>query len=100
MPETFDGFEWDEGNRTKCQKHGVSLSEIESVFSSALAVLPDPLHSAAEVRFKAIGKTEAGRFVLIVFTRRDARIRPISARYMHKPEIDYYEKTVARPRDR
>ena len=26
----FDGFDWDDGNRGKCQMHGVSIKEIES----------------------------------------------------------------------
>ena len=94
------GFDWDTGNREKCQKHGVSLDAIESVFDRSLAILPDPAHSVAEERFKAIGKTEDGRFVLIVFMLRQranqAFIRPISARYMHRKEIAYYEKEVAK----
>ena len=28
----FDGFDWDDGNRDKCQKHGVSIGEIERLF--------------------------------------------------------------------
>lgn len=30
-----DGFDWDAGNRDKCQKHGVSIPEIEHVISHA-----------------------------------------------------------------
>jgi uncharacterized DUF497 family protein len=37
----LDGFNWDSGNRTKCQKHGVSIAEIESVFSRPVVILPD-----------------------------------------------------------
>ena len=40
-----DGFEWNEGNRFKCQKHGVPLAEIEALFRGELMVLPDPAHS-------------------------------------------------------
>jgi uncharacterized DUF497 family protein len=62
-------------------------------------VFPDPEHSALEERFKAIGATDAGRNMLVVFTlrRRDEAtyIRPISARYMHRKEVECYEKTVA-----
>jgi hypothetical protein len=29
----FDGFDWDDGNLEKCSKHGVSLDEIEDLFS-------------------------------------------------------------------
>ena len=27
------GFDWDEGNRAKCQKHGVPMIEIEDLFA-------------------------------------------------------------------
>jgi uncharacterized DUF497 family protein len=33
-------------------------------------VYPAPLNSQSEERFKAIGKSDAGRYVLIVFTLR------------------------------
>lgn len=90
------GFEWDEGNTAKCQKHGVSLAEIESLFTRPVMVLPDHDHSIAEQRLRAVGRTGAGRYVFVVFTIReqDARkyIRPISARYMHQKEVNSYEK--------
>jgi uncharacterized protein len=93
------GFDWDEGNRSKCQKHGVSTAAVESLFYRPIAVLPDPLHSKSEERFKAIGKTARGRGIFLVFTLRTRRgktlIRPISARYMHRKEMDYYEKETA-----
>ena len=92
------GFAWDRGNRDKCQKHGVSLTVIENLFHGPLAVFPDFLHSAAEERFKAIGRTDDGRGVLIVFTLRrrgeDTFIRPISARYMHRKEFEHYEEAA------
>jgi hypothetical protein len=103
-PASVAGFEWDEANRDKCQIHGVSIREIESVFETPVAVLPDPAHSEAEQRFKAIGVTTGGRHVFVVFTLRsrgvDSLIRPISARFMHRKEIEYYEKTAARPENR
>ncbi len=93
------GFDWDEGNRSKCQKHGVSTAAVESLFQRPIAVLPDPLHSKSEERFKAIGKTAKGRGIFLVFTLRTRRgktlIRPISARYMHRKEMDHYEKETA-----
>jgi uncharacterized DUF497 family protein len=89
------GCDWDKGNLEKCQKHGVSLGVIEGLFRGPLAVFPDPLHSELEERFKAIGRTEDGRGVLIVFTlrRHDAEtlIRPVSALYMHRKEVEHYE---------
>jgi len=94
------GFEWDNGNWEKCQQHGVLLTEIESLFHGPLAVFPDPAHSSAEERFKAIGRTDDGRGVLIVFTLRKqddgTLIRPVSARYMHRKEVEHYEKATAK----
>ena len=91
-----NGFDWDRGNRAKCGKHGLSLAAIESLFARPLAILPDAAHSQRENRFRAIGRTEKGRAVFIVFTLRrkgdELLIRPISARYMHKKEIDAFEK--------
>jgi uncharacterized protein len=93
------GFDWDNGNRSKCQAHGVSQAAIESMFRGSIAVLPDPMHSRAEERFKAIGKSDDGRWIFIVFTMRlrggKRLVRPISARYMHKKEVDHYEKETA-----
>ena len=88
----FEGFEWDAGNMAKCQKHGLSIAEIESVFSARVLIVNDPGNSEVEQRFRAIGKTARGRHAFIVFTWRGKRLRPLSARYMHRKEIDRYEK--------
>ena len=70
------------------------------MFREGPAVHPDLDHSDAEQRFKAIGRTEVGRYVFVVFairTRGGAQmIRPISARYMHRKEIEHYEAEAAR----
>lgn len=75
----------------------MSLSEIESLFDGAVVILPDVEHSHEERRFRAIGRTASGRAMFVVFTQRgeskDTRIRPISARYMHRKEVSSYEKT-------
>lgn len=96
MTVQANGFDWDKGNRGKCEKHGLSVATIEDLFAQPLAVLPDETHSQREKRFRAIGNTDKGRSVFMVFTLRkkgdDVLIRPISARYMHKKEVDAYEK--------
>jgi uncharacterized protein len=95
MFENIAGFDWDDGNAAKCQKHGVSIEEIEALFSSDdIAVLDDALHSALEKRFLAVGCNPAGRHIFLGFTLRKRKnqtfIRVITARYMHKKEIDNY----------
>jgi uncharacterized DUF497 family protein len=90
------GFDWNYGNRDKCQSHGVSIVEIETIFRGSIALFPDLQHSKAEERFKAVGRSAAGRHILVAFTLRRrgsaVPIRPISARYMHGKEIKHYEK--------
>jgi uncharacterized protein len=58
-------------------------------------VVPDLKHSAAEERFIAIGRTQAGRPLFVAFKIRmkagRTLIRPISARYMHAEEVEAYE---------
>jgi uncharacterized DUF497 family protein len=90
MQGPITGFDWDKGNRGKCAKHGVSIDEIEAVLQSPVIVLPT--HSATEPRFKIVAKTAAGRHLFLVFVIRDGKIRPISARYMHRKEIQRYEE--------
>jgi uncharacterized DUF497 family protein len=95
MRINFAGFDWDDANRKKCRKHGVSIDEIEALFADEPKTAPDPKHSVEEDRFLAVGRTRNGRPLFVAFTfrhRRDTRlIRPISARYMHKKEIEAYE---------
>jgi uncharacterized DUF497 family protein len=100
MLDLFHGFNWDAGNKSKCQKHGVSVEEVEELFSSEeLRIEPDLRNSKAEERFNAIGKTTKGRSIFLVFTIRNHEseilIRPISARYMHKKEIDFYAQKIS-----
>jgi len=92
----IDGFDWDDGNREKCRKHGVPSSEIERVLKNSPRVAPDITHSTLEERFIAVGRTSRGRPVFVAFTVRTKEghrlIRPVTARYMHKKEIAAYEK--------
>jgi hypothetical protein len=88
-------FDWDEGNREKCRKHGVSLAEIEALLAGDPRVAPDRRHSHGEERFIAVGRTTQGRPIFVAFTVRERLgirlVRPISARYMHRKEIEGYE---------
>jgi uncharacterized protein len=90
------GFEWDEGNWPKCAKHGLTKAEIESVFNGEIFVFDDPHAPDAEKRQRAIGVSAGGRHVFIVFTLRmrgkQTFIRPITARYMHRKEIEHYDR--------
>ncbi len=100
----IDGFDRDEGNREKCQNHGVSIAEIENVSSKDPRVAADMKHSANEDRLLAVGRTSKGLPVFVAFTLRTKKgrrsVRPVSARYMHYKEIAAYEEESAKTEDR
>lgn len=88
-------FEWDRGNAGKNKKHGVEDSESEEVFFDEYkTMLQDVLHSYGEERFILLGKTKRARLLFIVFTRRDKKIRIISARDVNKNEVHLYGKAA------
>jgi uncharacterized DUF497 family protein len=93
------GFDWDSGNSAKCRRHGVLEADIEALFRREVWVVPDPAHSASEVRFRAVGRASSGRHIFVAFTLRrrhgSVLIRPISARFMHRKEVRHYEEQKA-----
>ncbi len=93
----FDGFDWDDGNGEKCQKHGLSIEEIESLLlGPSVYTFEDVVHSNTEIRYISIGQAGTGRRLFVVFTIRniDERrlIRPVSARCMHVTEAVRHER--------
>jgi uncharacterized DUF497 family protein len=102
MKLRFSGFDWDRGNSLKCEKHGVSRKEIEGLFlAGRFLVGSDSKHSHRESRMFAIGKpVKTKRYIFVIFTLREidqeTLVRPISARFMHKQEIELYEKTLTK----
>jgi len=93
--EQFTGFQWNEGNIDKnLLKHQVQNWECEQIFfNEPLIVLDDPKHSLSEKRLAAFGQTDAGRLLIIIFTKREKLLRVISARDMNRKEKKFYEKS-------
>lgn len=88
----WGGFDWDEGNLFKnWEKHRVAASECEQIFFNRPLVTDDEGHSTREPRFYALGATDAGRYLFIVFTVRRKLIRVISARDMNRMERKVFE---------
>lgn len=91
------GFDWDEGNARKNDKHNVSRVEVEQAFlNKPLILAPDVKHSQQEPRFHALGRTDGSRGLHITFTERGdgTLIRPISARDMSRKERAIYEQAL------
>ena len=88
------GFQWDAGNSEKnWDLHRVSRAEAEQVFfNRPILVASDATHSQEEARYAALGRTNDGRRLTIVFTVRDTQVRVISARDQSRQERRIYEQ--------
>ena len=95
--DAIAGFQWDDGNARKNERHGVSQGEAEQAFfDTRLLIMEDTQHSLREPRYHALGMTREGRHLHITFTLRDGAtlIRVISARDMHRKERAIHEQAV------
>jgi uncharacterized protein len=92
--EEAAGFDWDENNILKnWDNHHVSYWECEEIFfNKPLIVRHDEDHSDTEIRYYALGKTDANRKIFVAFRLRDTFIRPISFRDMTRKERRIYEQ--------
>ena len=93
-PEDFD---WDAGKRTKHRKHSVEPEDVHALFRQRtvfLGCIVEPAH--AEVRGLLLGQDASGRRLALIFTRRGARLRPVSCRAMRRHERKVYEEAIAK----
>ena len=90
--ESLTGFEWDVHNVFKnYEKHDVGPAECEEAFfNRPFIVANDIRHSESERRYFALGRSDAGRGLYIVFTIRGSLIRVISVRDMSRKEKSVY----------
>ena len=86
-------FEWEPvKSERNLSRHGVAFTEAMTVFGDPLEVtISDALHSEGESRFLSLGKSEAGRLLVVAYTERQGRIRIISAREATPKERREYE---------
>jgi hypothetical protein len=87
-------FEWDEVKATNnLTKHGISFEEAKTIFNDPLSItIPDPDHSADEMRYIDIGMSANGRLLVVVYTERGQNIRLISSRKVTRREQRVYEQ--------
>jgi hypothetical protein len=86
-------FDWDDGNLNKnYEKHNVTTQEAENIFSNEpITIGEDKAHSNHEERYGALGRTQNGRKLSVVFALRNNKVRIISARDMSRKERITYE---------
>lgn len=92
------GFDWDVGNaRKNAESDDVSQAEAEQVFfNQPLIVTLVEKHSEGEQRVRALGITNIGRLLPMIFMMRadGELIRVISARDTHRKERKEYEQAT------
>jgi uncharacterized DUF497 family protein len=74
------------------RRHGVAFTEAMTVFGDPLEItITDVTHSEGEFRFLSLGRSDAGRILVVAYTEREGRIRIISARLATPKEQRDYE---------
>ena len=92
-------FAWDlRKAANNLRKHGVDFAEAATVLADPLSLtIPDPDHSVGESRWIDIGRSRAGRLLVVVYTEDEtgqiSRVRVISARLANSGERRDYEET-------
>jgi uncharacterized DUF497 family protein len=86
-------FEWDASKaRSNLKKHGISFEEATTIFGDPRAITIESSVVSGEKRLVTIGRSAAGRFVIVVVhTDRNDRIRIMSARPASRAERKQYE---------
>lgn len=93
MLDRVEGFEWDVHNVGHIARHGVTPQEVEDAVCSAHVVIPAQAVQG-EKRWKLFGRSEAGRYLVVVFTLRQIRLRPITADTMNQAERGIYGSQI------
>ena len=77
------GFDWDESNIAHIARHDVTPLEVEELFSRKHVEFPAQ-RVEGEERYKALGTTARGRYLVVAFTYRRDLLRPITAHPMNR----------------
>ena len=83
-------FDWDEANTEHVARHGVKPEEAEQVMVNDPVELGTKMHEE-EVRTVCLGRTDSGRFLVVVYTIRNHRIRIVTAYPVSRRKRRIYE---------
>ena len=89
-------FEWDDANESHIAEHGVTPEEAEEVFFDPSRATIDVYSTATERRRGLVGRTEDGRLLFVVYTRRAGAIRIVTALDATASQERRYRRAVRR----
>lgn len=84
-------FDWNKGNTSKNEKHGIKAEEIEKIFETPVYIAGKILESETEDRWLLLGEFKNKGWSL-VFTTRGKKLRVISCRRQREKESQFYEE--------
>jgi len=83
------GFDWDSHNVGHVARHGVDPAEVEEAFGRAHVIAPAK-EVSGENRWTLFGTSAARRYLAVVFTIREERVRCVTAHTMNERERKVY----------
>jgi uncharacterized protein len=84
-------FAWDDANITHLARHNIRPEEAEQCYRNDPLVIEEQ-YVNREDRYLALGETDAGRRLAVVFTIRQHRVRFITAYAMTREQQEIYEE--------
>ena len=87
------GFDWDLHNVGHVDRHGVDPAEVEEAFGRPHVIIAAK-DAGCEKRWKLFGTSAAGRYLVVVFTIRNHRLRPVTAHTMNQRERRIYAPEI------
>jgi uncharacterized DUF497 family protein len=87
------GFDWDVHNVGHVAAHEVMPQEVEEVVRARHVIIP-AAPKAGEKRWKLLGKTASGRYLVVAFTIRRKRFRTVTAYTMNQAERRIYAPQI------
>jgi uncharacterized DUF497 family protein len=93
LQDGIKGFDWDVHNVGHVARHGVNAAEVEEAFEGPHVIIPAKSMDG-EKRWKLFGTSAAGRYLVVVFTIRADRIRPVTAHAMNQRERRIYAPEI------
>lgn len=89
LSEEIEGFDWDAANVGHILRHAVTPFEVEEAVGGRQVTFPAKTING-EKRWKLLGKTESGRYLVVVFTIRRELFRTVTAYEMNSAERKKY----------
>lgn len=90
--DRFD-FDWDEHNALHIEEeHSVSVQEAEELFIDDDRLYIRRSDTATERRWMFIGRTFAGRLLVVIYTWRNDKIRVVTVREPNRGELSFWSR--------